>query len=59
MVLGRAFVLVEQAAQDGSAVDRSVGKVWRGMIGVGPEKLKGSMGSSPVVVRAVSGEEGS
>jgi hypothetical protein len=48
--LGYAFVLVEQATQDWSALDPSVGKVRGGMIRVGWEELKCSMGSSPVVL---------
>jgi hypothetical protein len=58
-VLGCAFVLIEQATQDGSAPDPSVGKVRGGVIWPGWEKPQSSMGSSPVVVGAVLGEDGS
>ena len=51
-------MLVEQASQDGSALDPSVGEVRSGMIRVRREKLKSSMGPSPVVVGAVLGEDG-
>ncbi len=54
-----SFVFVEQATQNGSALDPSVGEVRAGMIRVRREKLKSSMGPSPVVVGAVLGENSS